>query len=323
MLITADDEMDEQFSLSTLNMIRDIAQTCSLSKSARRLNRRQANLSRALMKFETETGLRVFDRTVRPAVITPVGQQLLVLIEQHLSTYQALHHFIDGYKKIASGTVRIDAPSGQLLLIARYVLPQLHQRYPDIRVELFTSNLTDRDMLSGVMLHEECDILFTYTLPANENLLAYNVITISMNVYGTAGLIEKHPVTGMGDYANAPCILFHSFMQEGSNVWQFQQAGERTDLRVQGSYRCDNAWTALELARSGLGYLYIPDLLVKEVSAEGILHPTLPAALTAGFTTYMIYKPRAQQPYRVEVVLNTIRECLRQFNGQKREPDHG
>lgn len=306
--------MERIFSISTLKMICDVANTQNLSKSARSLNKRQANISRALMHFEAESGIQIFDRTVRPIIITPTGLQLMKYIYNHLKTYHELNEFIENYKKNTAGKVRIDAPSGQLLLIAKYVLPLLHKEHPDIRVDLFTSNLTEHDMTYGVLLNDECDILFTHTLPSNENLLAYNIISINMNIYGTSSLIKAHPIKNINDYASAPCILFHSFMSQGGNIWRVQKNNVDIEIIVNGQYSCDNAYTALELAKSGIGYLYIPELLIKEASLQEVLYPTLPPDLHTRFTTYMIYKQRAYQPYRVEIVLDSIIDSLRQLS---------
>lgn len=307
--------MAKTFNMRELEIITDIAATQSLSLTAIRLGIAQANLSRALSQIEEKTKIKIINRSSRPLALTPFGLELMLHIQNHINTHNDLCTFIEHYRQSPSGFVRILAPAGHLFFIARYVIPVIRADHPDIKVELITSNLTEGEFSLGVTLENDCDILFTHSLPRDDSLVATKVAAFRTNVYGTDALIKTCPVKALTDYAVYPCILFYSFIDKDISTWDFYDTQQRCVIKinVNGHFSCDNAWTAIELAKSGAGYLYIPDIIIREMGCEGCLQPTVPEHVVTDLNTYMIYKRRAHQPYRVEVVIDTINRVMREL----------
>jgi DNA-binding transcriptional LysR family regulator len=132
------------------------------------------------------------------------------------------------------------------------------------------------------------------------------------NVYGSHALIENRKIKELNDYCHHPCILFYSFMNDKVNSWRFidRQDNKEVSIFINGSYLCDNACTALELAKEGMGFLYAPDILIQEMGGREQLFPTLPERYSSSMTNFMIYHRRSHQPYRVEVVIRLLNEII-------------
>lgn len=295
-----------------LRSIGVIAQTCSLSRSSEILGISQPNLSRVITIIEENIGLKIFDRSVRPLRLTDFGKELIPYITTHINSYSVLVDFVEHYKKSPAGNVRLHAPIGQLIFISKYVMPKLQHNYPELKVELITSNLLSSEYSEGASFSVGCDILFTHTLPKSDELVAEKIVPMQLNVYGEKKFIHNHPVSTLKDYSQYPCILFSSFMEGGINTWNFfdKKYNKEVSVFVNGSYVCDNACTALELARSGIGYIYVPDMLIHEMGCTELLLPTLPRRYSSSLMNYMIYRRRSYQPYRVEVVIRLIKEII-------------
>ena len=304
--------MPYSFKINDLASINVIAQTRSLSKSAVLLNVSQPNLSRAITVIEENIGLKIFDRSVRPLQLTEFGKELLSYILLHIHSHTALSDFVEHYKQSSNGNVRIQAPTGQLVFISRYVIPIIKKNHPELKIELTTSNLLDNEYISGASFDSACDILFTHTLPKNEELIAIKIASMKADIYGVKSFIQNHPIINLTDYCHHPCVLFHSFMNDRENIWSFTDTHNDKDVHISiaGDYVCDNAYTGLELARGGMGYIYVPDIFIREMDCSSILFPTLPKRYLSTVTNYMIYHKRSHQPYRVEVVIRIINEII-------------
>jgi DNA-binding transcriptional LysR family regulator len=295
-----------------------------MSKSAELLGLSQPNLSRAVTMIEENMGLKIFDRSVRPLRLTEFGKELIPYIITHIHSHTALVDFVEHYKQSSVGKVRLQAPTGQLLFISKYLVPKLQRLHPEIKIELLTNNLSESEYSEGTSFNPGCDILFTHALPKNEDLVAVKVVSMKANVYGSYALIERSKIRSLNDYCHQPCILFYSFMDEQVNTWSFmdRQDNKEVSIFINGNYVCDNACTAIELAKAGMGFLYAPDILIQEMGGNEQLFPTLPERYSSSMTNFMIYHRRSHQPYRVEVVIRLLNEIIAEVISDFDDRDH-
>lgn len=305
--------MKEIYSIKELMIIYDILRTRSLSTSAGHLGIAQTNLSRALRQFEENGGLKIFERSSRPMKLTPFGKELIFHIDNLLKTYDEFCSFIYDYKKSPSGYVKIHAPASQLIFLAKHLAPALKNKHPEVKLKFFTKNILSSDYIHGALFENDCDILFTHILPKDDMLIAKEATLLRMNVYATKSLIQQYSINNPLDYTYTPCILYDSFMNGHANTWIFFDKKIKTQIKVSvdGDFICDNAYSAIELAKSGLGYVYIPEVLITEMNLENKLYPSLPDSYTGLLTTYTIYRRKKYQSARVEAVLKVIDDVVK------------
>lgn len=311
--------MKEFLSIKELEVILDVVATRNLSHTARNTGVAQANISRMIIGVEERYGLEIFDRSARPMQLTSFGMALIPYIRNHMISYTDMTAFMDGYKNELSGVVRLNIPTGHLYFVSKYIIPKVVERYPEIKVDIYTTNLKEEDYLRGVYFDDKCDIMFTHALPQNNNLVAFKLVEVSCNIYCTKYFLAQHPVINADQYSDYPCILFHSFMSANKNTWPIYDLSthEALSLRVDGNIICDNAYTAIELAKADLGFIYMPDVMLGELELAGELVPTLPENYTAKILTYVIYRKRKIQPERVTAVIDIITESMKEVIGKK------
>jgi DNA-binding transcriptional LysR family regulator len=95
--------------LTHLRLIRDIAHSKSVSKSAQMNSMSQSAVSQALRELEDEFGTEIFDRKRRPLVITEGGKRVVEYCRDVLRRDEELRAELAQLKKDASGTVRLAA----------------------------------------------------------------------------------------------------------------------------------------------------------------------------------------------------------------------
>lgn len=302
------------FNDNELRILYELSCTRSLSQAADTLKIAQPNISRTLQQLEERFGFSLFDRSCRPIRLTRFGEELLPYIKKHMKSCDDIQTFMMAYKQASDGFVRIHAPTGQLLFITKYVIPGLKEKHPEIKLMLTTSNLSNSEFTLGVPFSDNCDILFTHSLPDNDELVARNIASIPANIYGTREMVARHPIRTIADYTQSPCILFFSHMENNHNIWYIddKKNGERVKTIINGDFACDNSYAAIELAKSGLGYLFMPDLIIKETNLD-VLIPTLPENYTAKLDLFVIYNKKTEQPFRVQLIINSIVNILKEL----------
>ncbi|MDA8481384.1 LysR family transcriptional regulator [Citrobacter sp. Awk 4] len=305
--------MKDNLSIRELEIILDIVNTKSLSHTARNMGIAQANISRMIIKLEDRFGLNIFERSSRPIELTTFGKELIPYIKSHINTHAEIAFFVENYKNKLTGFVRLHAPVGQLYFISKYIVPVIAKEHPEIKLDIYTSNLREEDYLKGVRFDHECDIMFTYALPQNSSLIAFKLVEVQCNIYGTQSFLNNHPVSLPTQYSLYPCVLFHSFMQNGTNTWTLHDIrnNKNQQINVHGNIVCDNVYTAIELAKSDLGFIFIPNIIVSELGLNDKLLPTLPQDYSASVFTYIIYKKRKHQPQRVSIVIDIITDVIK------------
>jgi DNA-binding transcriptional LysR family regulator len=302
------------FNDNELRILYELSCTRSLSLAAETLKIAQPNISRTLQQLEDRFGFSVFDRSCRPIKLTRFGEELLPYVKKHMKSCEDIQKFTMAYKLASDGFVRIHAPTGQLLFISKYVIPGLKAQHPEIKLMLTTSNLSNAEFTLGVPFSDDCDILFTHSLPDNDELIARNIASIPANIYGTRDMIARYPIHSIEDYGHSPCILFFSHMEDNHNIWYINDDSHKEirKIIISGDFACDNSYAAIELAKAGLGYLFMPELIIKETDIDGLV-PTLPDNFSTHLDLFVIYSKKTQQPFRVQLIINSIVNILKKL----------
>lgn len=124
------------YSLRQLRVFVAVARYGSFSQAGQHIGLSQSAVSHSIKELETETGVRLLDRTTREVVLTEAGTQLARRLESILEDLNTTLLDVRSYGEQRSGTVRIAASQ----TISAHLMPQCisasQQRYPDIRLML-------------------------------------------------------------------------------------------------------------------------------------------------------------------------------------------
>ncbi len=117
-----------------------VARTGSLTAVAAELGLTQPGVSRHLQRLEQAVGVRLLDRTSRPARLTPAGERFRVYAESAVGQWRAIQRELQDEHTPLTGALRIAASStpGELLvpeLVAAFVA-----RHPGVHPEVFIAD---------------------------------------------------------------------------------------------------------------------------------------------------------------------------------------
>ncbi|HBI6860579.1 MULTISPECIES: LysR family transcriptional regulator [Enterobacter] len=120
------------YSLRQLRVFVTVAQARSFSRAGEMIGLSQSAVSHSVKELETQTGVKLLDRTTREVVLTEAGQQLAARLERLLDELNSTLRDVGRLGQQLSGTVRVAASQ----TISAHLIPQCiaegNLRYPDI-----------------------------------------------------------------------------------------------------------------------------------------------------------------------------------------------
>jgi LysR family transcriptional regulator, transcriptional activator of the cysJI operon len=125
--------------LANLHLIRDIAQSRSVSKAAKANGISQSAASQAIQELERELGTLLFNRRTRPLTVTSAGRLYLEYCRDMLRRHEELEISLTNLKKETHGTVRLASIYSVGLSEMSEIEASFAQRFPE--AELFIEYL--------------------------------------------------------------------------------------------------------------------------------------------------------------------------------------
>ncbi|HEV2269475.1 MAG TPA: LysR family transcriptional regulator [Steroidobacteraceae bacterium] len=298
--------------LPDLHMLTVIAETRSLTQTARRLGAAKSSVSMRLKDLERALGVSLVRRTTRSITLTAAGQQL---VEETRGSFAHIERGIAGVKDLAGaprGLVRLTAPVALGRQHIAPAIPQLLQRYPELRLEL---DLDDRFVN---LTQEGFDVAVRHSSRVPDSHVATVLCETRSLLLASPEYLARHGTPQHpGDLARHDCLLY--LRDGGSPSWSFERrerrgkAAERVSVPVRGPLRANNSEVLREAAAAGMGVGMLPDFSAWSGAASRGLVPVLPDWRPVGFFGERLqairpWSPRT--PRAVQCVIDHLRETL-------------
>jgi DNA-binding transcriptional LysR family regulator len=233
------------FAWDDLKYFLAFARTGSMLAAAKALGVNQSTVQRRLAELEERLGRRLVMRHLSGYHLTELGGELRPSAERVEAAVMAFERDLAACDKGLAGIVRVTTGSVLAERLRRApLLDAFHSRYPDLRVELITS---DRflDLSKG-----EADIAIRAGDPQDETLVGRKIADAPWAVYASSSYIERH-----GAPARVEDIERHFVVACGGAIADYPAARWLRSVAPHSTVaaRCDN-WSALVLAvKSGAG----------------------------------------------------------------------
>ena len=303
---------DFEAALPDLHMLTVIAETRSHTQTARRLGIAKSSVSVRLKGLERALGVPLVRRTTRSITLTPAGQQL---VEETRASFAHIEQGIAGVRDLAGaprGLVRLTAPVALGRQHIAPAIPQLLQRYPELRLEL---DLNDRFVN---LTQEGFDVAVRHASRVPDSHVATVLCeTRSLLLASPEYLARRGTPQHPGDLARHDCLLY--LRDGGAPSWSFERrerrakAAERVSVPVRGPLRANNSEVLREAAAAGMGVGMLPDFSAWSGAESLPLVPVLPQWRPVGFFGERLqairpWSPRT--PRAVQCVIDHLREVL-------------
>jgi DNA-binding transcriptional LysR family regulator len=145
-------------SLHQLRLFVALAEELHFSRAAERLFITQSALSQQIKDLERRLGLRLFTRTSRAVSLTAPGQVLLADAREAVAAVDRLRRSAETQARRASGRLVVGSIGAEAAMPhTRAVLRLLHDRHPQIQVEVRSLNFADH---VDALFQQEVDVVF-------------------------------------------------------------------------------------------------------------------------------------------------------------------
>ena len=267
-----------------------VARERSFTKAAAKLGVSQSALSHTLRRLEKRLGLRLLTRSTRSVAPTEAGERLLLTVAPRFEEVEAELEALTALRDKPAGTIRISAGGHATATALWPRLDGFLRDYPDIRVEVSIDNaLTDivaERFDAGVRLGEQVakDMIAMRIGPD------WRMAIVAAPSYFAARAVPETP----HELAGHNCINLRLASYGGFYAWEFEQGGQRFNVRVDGQVAFNGSGPILAACLAGHGLACVPENMVVPHIAAGRLQQVLTGWCPL-FEGYHLYYPSQRQ----------------------------
>jgi len=291
--------------LDALRMVIDVLERGSFAAAARERGVEPSSISRLVANLEAELGFRLFQRTTRHLSPTEAGAAYLARAGPLLEDLDAARDEARFASAGPSGTLRLTASVAFGTRRILPLIPAFRVAYPAVQLELvFTDSNLD-------LVAERIDLAVRLAPQVSGDLVCTRLMPTRYRVCAAASYWEAHsPVSHPTDIKRHRCLLFA--LPTYRKSWLFRAEGQAAlEVPVAGDIVVSNALALYEATRMGLGPALLPDWLIADDLAAGLLvdgFPGFEAAATSFDTAaWLLYPSRAFLPNKVRVAIDFLR----------------
>ncbi|MDC0710522.1 LysR family transcriptional regulator [Stigmatella sp. ncwal1] len=244
----------------------EVSRAGTHAAAAARLGITASAVGQQLKALEQRLGVALFERVGRRAQLTPIGAELIRRLGEHLPALDAALDDAAEAQRTVRGDVSLGGPWPFCRAWLRPRLPQLLERYPDLRLNIRfeVASLLTRRLLSG-----EVDLAIVGTLPEEPGLEVKEIAQEHFLAVASPGYVQKQ-----GTPRSARDFALHRFIAFDADLamlapWWRAAFGPQEPLPSHVVCRIANLDEMLALVEAGCGIAVLPGYLVAPLVASG------------------------------------------------------
>lgn len=253
-----------------------VAKLGSFTAAAERLNSTQSTVSLRIQELERDLGVKLFDRSLRSARITPSGRGLMAYAEQFLDLAAQVRQNI-AKPEMMAGAVRLGVAEVISITWLPRLVAEMHKRHPRVVLELDEA-LTEE--LVAKLKDGTLDMIF-----AAGRIPGYNFVSTSLGKVRFVWVasprlgIATDRTLGPRDLQEWPIIALSRESYHHTSIQDWFRYKGANFRRI---YTCKSMGVAASLAAAGLGVTLLPERCFRREIDSGVLkvldtQPAMPA----------------------------------------------
>lgn len=282
-----------------------VVETGGLREAARLLGISHSGLSKSLKVLEQELGVALFAPSGRGVVVTDTGRRV----------YEAARRVLAQADDLAS-VARGEAPAARPLRIATFEVFSTYFAGELVERAFKDRPLALRERVPGAieedLANDAADVGITYVPMPRPEIDYLKITTIELGIFGRPEL-ERTPVAELPFCAPTIPLTGVATTMRGLDGWP----DERVPRTVR--YPVDMLESALDLARRGLGVVYVPTFVValhnRIVNARHVLHALpLPKGIEASVRrrdVLLVKRRSTEESADMKKIAKTLRDVCR------------
>ncbi|PCH80646.1 MAG: LysR family transcriptional regulator [Hyphomicrobiales bacterium] len=255
--------------------------------AAKKLGMSAPHVSREIARLEDRLGTRLLNRTTRHLSMTESGQIYFEQVRQIITDAKRAQSQLFDKQSKPFGMLRISAPASFCRSHLNAWLPEFLQLYPDINLDLDTSDRRADLVAEGLDAVLRIGVLDEAELIARK-LGASKILTVASPDYLARSGIPQHP-DDLKQHALIACLGGKS----GAS-WRFVSLdGDELKLTLKPRVICNGTETAVKLALDNTGITRVPDISCQAEIANGGLVTLLTDFNCPAVSIHALYPSRS------------------------------
>ncbi len=284
--------MTKPVDLNHLPLFVTVAETGSMSDTARRLGLPKSSVSRGVAALEAALGVQLFHRTTRKVTLTTAGAAFLERAQRALLLVREATQALPEQEAEPSGVLRLTAPVDLGLTVLPELAAQFTARYPGVRLEVRLSNREEDLVAEGFDL-----ALRVAKRLRDSSLVARRLGSLELRLYASPGYLARRGAPrGVDELAG--------------HAWLGLKGLRALDGAPEPVLVADDLSFLLQAARAGMGVAALPSFLAQPEVSAGRLARVLPRWATLAGALWLVHPKTAHPPRKVTAFRDFLLEAL-------------
>lgn len=288
--------------LNTLYYFTQVVEYRGFAAAGRALDIPKSKLSRRIAQLEERLGVRLIQRSNRHCSLTEIGQEYYQRCRAMCIEAQAAAEVIERNRSEPQGVVRLSCPTSLLnswvsAMLARYML-----KYPLVELHVESTNRRVD------VIEEGFDIAIRVRFPPLDNSeLVMKVLGSSVQclVASPSYLSQFSIPPTPADLSGLPSLYWGSAHRE--YVWElFGPNGASALIRHTPKLITDDLPALRQAAMAGLGVVHVPQVVVRDELAAGLLVNVLPDWTPKSGIVHAVFPSRRGLLPSVRTLIDTL-----------------
>jgi len=291
--------------LQAMEVFVQVVDTGSFTRAAEMLQLPKATVSTLVQSLETALSAKLLHRTTRLVTVTTDGAAYYERCIRILSDVRDAEESLSRTRLSPSGRLRVDVPTGLASEILIPALPTFFERYPDIMMELGSSDRPVDLVEEGVDCAVRGGDLF------DDNLIARRVGVVNFVTAASPGYLARY---GMPRHPRElerhRCVKYFSAKTGKTYDWDFQRGEESIELPMPGVIALNDSNAYVHAGLAGLGIIQMADYLLDQHVDAGRLVRVLGDWASRPLPVHIVYPQNRHLSAKVRVFVEWVSDLF-------------
>lgn len=291
--------------LQAMEVFVQVVDAGSFTRAAATLQMPKATVSTLVQSLETALSTKLLHRTTRQVTVTTDGAAYYERCVRILSDVRDADESLSRTRLSPSGRLRVDMPTGLASEVVIPALPAFFERYPDIMMELGSTDRPVDLVEEGVDCAIRGGELFDTSLIARR-VGVINFMTAAAPAYLDRYGVPQHP----RELERHRCVNYFSAKTGKIADWDFRRGDERIDIPMHGVIALNDSNAYVHAGLAGLGVIQMTDYLLMQHVAAGRMVQLLPDWTSDPVPVHIVYPQNRHLSAKVRVFVEWVSDLL-------------
>jgi len=280
-----------------------VVEAGSFTKAAETLHMSKTTVTQLVQQLEARLRVKLLNRTTRKVNVTADGAIYYERVIKLLADMDDAETSLSGASALPRGRLRVDVPSPLARLILLPALPEFHQRYPDIQIDMGVS-----DRIVDI-IDENVDCVVRGGELLDQSLMARRVADLQLGVFAAPSYLARagtprHPRELEDSHHRVVGFLW---ARTGKPVpYALHNGSEHLQIKGRHVLAVDDGNAYLAAGLAGMGVLWLPRYMSHVHQARGELVPLFEDWQLEPMPLYVAYPPNRHISQKLRVFIDWI-----------------